>query len=269
MGLFNNLPAIHFQSLQERNAMQTIAFYNLKGGVGKTSTAVNIAWHAARWKHRTLLWDLDPQGAASFYLGVDDGDGYKAGNLIKGKQPIGRLKRETRWSNLDAIPADLSMRNADIKLIENGGAKNRLKQLIAPLGESYELVILDCPPTLSPMAESIFAAVDYLFVPVIPAGSRLAGQQKLQEPNRSAVFQHGGSPPGSTRGNAGEAPQGNERRAKNLDSLFHSRGADGRPQSPSRRVCPLHPKRPSFSRHVVRDCRKIEIIVSLGGGGFS
>ena len=66
--------------------MQTIAFYNLKGGVGKTASAVNVAWHAARWKHRTLLWDLDPQGAASFYLGVDDGDGYKAGNLIKGKQ---------------------------------------------------------------------------------------------------------------------------------------------------------------------------------------
>ncbi|MGB1922832.1 MAG: ParA family protein, partial [Alcanivorax sp.] len=139
--------------------MQTIAFYNLKGGVGKTASAVNVAWHAARWKHRTLLWDLDPQGAASFYLGVDDGDGYKAGNLIKGKQPIGRLKRETRWKNLDAIPADISMRNADIKLMENGGAKSRLKQLIAPLGESYELVILDCPPTLSPMAESIFAAV--------------------------------------------------------------------------------------------------------------
>ena len=68
--------------------MKTIAFYNLKGGVGKTATAVNMAWHAARWKHRTLLWDLDPQGAASFYLGVDqDNPGYKAGSLLKGKQP--------------------------------------------------------------------------------------------------------------------------------------------------------------------------------------
>ncbi|MBQ24653.1 AAA family ATPase [Alcanivorax sp.] len=161
--------------------MQTIAFYNLKGGVGKTTTAVNVAWHAARWKHRTLLWDLDPQGAASFYLGVDDGDGYKAANLIKGKQPIGRLKRETRWANLDAIPADLSMRNADIKLIENGGAKNRLKQLIAPLGESYELVILDCPPTLSPLAESIFAAVDYLFVPVIPTHLSVRAFQQVMD----------------------------------------------------------------------------------------
>ena len=115
--------------------MKTIAFYNLKGGVGKTATAVNMAWHAARWKHRTLLWDLDPQGAASFYLGVDqDNPGYKAGSLLKGKQPMGRLKRETRWPHLDVVPADISMRNADVKLAESGGGKNRLKELIAPFG---------------------------------------------------------------------------------------------------------------------------------------
>lgn len=148
--------------------MRTIAFYNLKGGVGKTTTAVNIAWHAARWKQRTLLWDLDPQGAASHYLGVDDGAGYRAGSVLKGKQSIGRLKRATQWPNLDVIPADISMRNADIKLAESGGVKNRLRRLLAPLESDYDLIILDCPPTLSPLAESIFAAVDYLLVPVIP-----------------------------------------------------------------------------------------------------
>lgn len=149
------------------DSMQTIAFYNLKGGVGKTATAVNMAWHAARWKQRTLLWDLDPQGAASFYLGADEGAGYRAGNLLKGSQPLARLKQETRWPNLDVIPADLSMRNADVKLAE-AGAKNRLKELIAPFASSHSLVMLDCPPTLSPLAESIFAAADWLLVPVIP-----------------------------------------------------------------------------------------------------
>ena len=171
--------------------MQTIAFYNLKGGVGKTTTAVNMAWHAARWKHRTLLWDLDPQGAASFYLGVDDDDaGYKAGGLLKGKQPVGRFKRETRWPNLDVIPADISMRNADVKLVEAGGARNRLKQLIAPFGESYELVVLDCPPTLSPLAESIFAAADYLFVPVIPTHLSLRAFQQVLDWLDSKKFKH-------------------------------------------------------------------------------
>ncbi len=171
--------------------MQTIAFYNLKGGVGKTTTAVNMAWHAARWKHRTLLWDLDPQGAASFYLGVDDDDaGYKAGGLLKGKQPVGRFKRETRWPNLDVIPADISMRNADVKLVEAGGARNRLKQLIAPFGESYELVVLDCPPTLSPLAESIFAAADFLFVPVIPTHLSLRAFQQVLDWLDSKKFKH-------------------------------------------------------------------------------
>lgn len=148
--------------------MHTIAFYNLKGGVGKTAAAVNVAWHAARWKHRTLLWDLDPQGAASFYLGVEGQKSYKPGTLVKGKQPIGRLKVASKWPGLDVIPADESLRNLDVKLADAGQRRTRLRKLLEPLSESYELVILDCPPTLSPLAESIFGAVDYLFIPVIP-----------------------------------------------------------------------------------------------------
>lgn len=160
--------------------MHTIAFYNLKGGVGKTSTAVNLAWHAARWKHRTLLWDLDPQGAASFYLGVDGEKAYKAGNLAKGRQPIGRLKVPTRWEGLDVIPADLSLRNLDIKLSEAAASRNALKKLIEPLGEQYRLTLLDCPPTLSPVAESIFAAADVLVIPVIPSHLSLRALEQVR-----------------------------------------------------------------------------------------
>ncbi len=161
--------------------MKTIAFYNLKGGVGKTTSAVNTAWYAARWQQRTLLWDLDPQGAASFYLGMDDTPGYRAGNLLKGRQTLASLVQPTRWPGLNVIPADLSLRNADLKLAETSGAKNRLKQLIAPLDESCDLLILDCPPTLSPVAESIFAAADYLFVPVIPTPLSLRALEQVQQ----------------------------------------------------------------------------------------
>lgn len=161
--------------------MYTIAFYNLKGGVGKTATAVNLAWHAARWKHRTLVWDLDPQGAASFYLGADGKNGYKAGNLLKGKQPIGRLKQSTRWEGLDLIPSDISLRNLDIKLNESGNPKTGLRKLISPLSENYRLCLLDCPPTLSPVAESIFAAADYLVVPVIPTHLSIRALEQVKD----------------------------------------------------------------------------------------
>lgn len=161
--------------------MQTIAFYNLKGGVGKTATAVNLAWHAARWKHRTLLWDLDPQGAASFYLGAEQNAPIKLGSLLKGRQAIGRLKVETRWPGLDLIPADISLRNMDLKLDEPGVGKAALRRLIEPLGESYSLTLLDCPPTLSPMAESIFAAADALVVPVIPTHLSLRSLEQVQQ----------------------------------------------------------------------------------------
>lgn len=160
--------------------MKTIAVYNLKGGVGKTAAAVNLAWHAARWKHRTLLWDLDPQGAASFYLGVAGEKSYKPGSLLAGKQGIGRLKVDTQWPNLQVIPSDISLRNLDVKLSESSG-KNQLKRLIEPLGERYSLCILDCPPTLSPVAESIFAAADVLLVPVIPTHLSVRAFEQVRE----------------------------------------------------------------------------------------
>lgn len=147
--------------------MRTLAVYNLKGGVGKTAAAVNLAWHAARWKYRTLVWDLDPQGAASFCLGVENARSYQPGALLSGKRQLGTLACETRWPNLWAIPADPSLRSIDVRLAEAGG-KTRLRKLLATVRDDYDLAILDCPPTLSPVAESIFAAADVLLVPVIP-----------------------------------------------------------------------------------------------------
>jgi len=161
--------------------MRTIAFYNLKGGVGKTVAAVNVAWHAARWKHRTVIWDLDPQGAAGFYLGVEGAKSYHAGNLVSGRQGTPRLKVDTRWPYLEAIPSDLSLRNLDVKLAEQGSPRSLLRKMVTPLGDDCDLCILDCPPTLSPVAESIFGAADYLFVPVVPTHLSLRALEQVRD----------------------------------------------------------------------------------------
>src|ERR1700678_838768 len=104
--------------------MRIYAAYNIKGGVGKTTTAVNLAHLSATGGHRTLLWDLDPQGAASFVFRIKPKvkGGGKA--LIRGKRPLDEAIKGTDFDNLDLIPADFTYRNMDLLLeaASNGGS---------------------------------------------------------------------------------------------------------------------------------------------------
>lgn len=150
--------------------MKVIAFHNLKGGVGKTAAAVNIAQMAADDGVPTLLWDLDAQGATSWYFAPETAKARsqpKAAKVVKGKTPIGHLITSTSSTCLDLIPADPSFRNIDLQL-EKHGAGNTLRQWLQPMDEDYGLVILDCPPTLSRLAEEVFAVADKIYVPLIP-----------------------------------------------------------------------------------------------------
>ena len=90
--------------------METIAFFNLKGGVGKTTSAVNIAWHAASEGIPTLLWDLDPQGAASWLLQTRAKGKTQPKQILSGKTPLGDLVKSTGYAHLDIIPAAFSLR---------------------------------------------------------------------------------------------------------------------------------------------------------------
>jgi len=147
--------------------MRVIASYNIKGGVGKTTTAVNLAWLAASKGKRTLLWDLDPQSAAGYCLQVKGkGHGKK---LLRGKSEAEDIIRPTRYEHLDLLPSDFSYRNVDVLLHEAKNPLERLHKVIKPLHKDYDVIILDCPPGLSLLSEAIFRAADALLVPTLPS----------------------------------------------------------------------------------------------------
>jgi chromosome partitioning protein len=148
---------------------RVLATYNIKGGVGKTSAAVNLAYLAARDGARTLLWDLDPQGASTFLFRIKPkvkGGGRK---LVRGKSDVDALIKGTDHERLDLLPADFSYRHMDLALDGAKRPTRRLAKVLAPLAGEYEYVFLDCPPSISLVSESVFEAADALLVPLIPA----------------------------------------------------------------------------------------------------
>jgi cellulose biosynthesis protein BcsQ len=159
--------------------MKVLATYNIKGGVGKTSAAVNLAALAAGDGLRTLLWDLDPQGAASFLFRVRPkvrGGGRK---LVRGRSDVADVLRGTDVEGLDLLPADFSYRHMDLVLDESGHPARRLRKVLAPLEDHYDLAVLDCPPSISLVSESVFDAADALLVPLIPSTLTLRTFQQL------------------------------------------------------------------------------------------
>lgn len=159
--------------------MQTIASYNLKGGVGKTAAAVNLAFLAARDGLRTLLWDLDPQGAASYYLRVRAEVAGGGAGLIAHRKAFPQAIRGTDYELLDVLPADFSYRNLDLDLTGRKHPRERLRRLLDTLAEDYDLVLLDCAPSISLVSESIFHAADALLVPVIPTHLSLRAYEQV------------------------------------------------------------------------------------------
>ena len=161
--------------------MKTLALYNLKGGVGKTAAAVNLAYLASERGHRTLLWDLDPQGAAGWYLGVEPAPETSAKKLVRGKLPIGEFIQPTGYDRLDVLPANLSNRHLDRLLDEEPASMQRLAELIEPLGEVYSLVVLDCPPSLSRLSANVFQAADLIALPLIPTPLSVRAYEQVVE----------------------------------------------------------------------------------------
>lgn len=149
--------------------MKIVALYSIKGGVGKTSAAVNLAYVAAERGARVVLWDLDPQSAATWSLRVRVRKRGGATRLLQRKRPLHELVLASDHPRVDLLPASLALRKLDAKLAQLRKSRDRLRRRAHELDGHYDLMLLDCPPGLSLLSENVFEAADVLLVPLIPA----------------------------------------------------------------------------------------------------
>lgn len=151
-----------------------VAVYNIKGGVGKTTSAVNIAYHLSQQGYRTLLWDMDPQGSTSFFFDMELGI---KGGLSAVVEDMHHTKKErdllddvaqTPYKNLFLLPSDSSFRFLDMKVASAPLANQFIKQLLSPFRDEYDYIIVDCPPSLTVSVESMLNVSNLIVVPTIP-----------------------------------------------------------------------------------------------------
>ncbi|NWH04747.1 AAA family ATPase [Desulfobacter latus] len=148
--------------------MKLIACYSNKGGVGKTAASVNLAYASALSGNRTLLCDLDPQGASGFYFRVKPSEKLKSNIFFEGTKKFANAIRETDFHNLDLLPANISFRDFDIFLSRMKKSRSRLNKALKPVDGEYDMILLDCPPNISLLSENVFKVADGIVVPVIP-----------------------------------------------------------------------------------------------------
>ena len=164
---------------------KVICVTNQKGGVGKTTTAVNLSYYLAKDKFKTLLVDFDPQGNATSGLGVEKNDTDKLGvtmtEVILGTAKMQECIRSTKYKNFDLAPATPELANAEVEITSMQRKFIRLRDAIRSIAEGYDYIIVDLPPSLSLLTVNGMIASNYLLLPVQTEFYALEGVAQLLE----------------------------------------------------------------------------------------
>lgn len=146
---------------------KTIAIANQKGGVGKTTTAVNLAAALGAAGYKVLLVDIDPQGNSTSGLGVNKRDlQYSTYHLLVADASAQDVLIHTPFQNVDILPSNIDLAGAEIELVEQENRSMRLKTGLCRIKESYDFLLIDCPPSLGIITLNAFAACDTLLIPI-------------------------------------------------------------------------------------------------------
>lgn len=167
-----------------------IAIFNQKGGVGKTTTCVNLAAALGSKGKSTLLVDVDPQGNSTSGVGIDKSDiEYSTYDILINKVPARAIVQETAYKNLFLLPANMNLAGAELELAETENRFTALKKALSPLAADFDFIIIDCPPSLGLLSLNALTASDTLIVPLQCEYYALEGLSQLLSTVRT-VKQH-------------------------------------------------------------------------------